>query len=174
LISPNSLQGQLTQRFFDGRTDDLDAQIRASLNGLASEPATSPGKKRPYPIGTVAEVGAHGKTFYLLAMADLNEHGNAQSSSQLIDEALARLWCFVAERGDLGELAILVLGTGRGRIELSRTRMIENIAQSFVTASRKKVFANKLSIMLPSEDAREHNVNLFQIKDYLMQTLRVH
>lgn len=81
LISPQSLQGQLALRYFQGNTAEIDRQLDASLNGQPSMPYENGlGKKRKYPIGTVAKVRSHGKTFYFIAMAELNEHGNAQSS----------------------------------------------------------------------------------------------
>jgi hypothetical protein len=65
-----------------------------------------------------------------LAMAELNEHDNACSSPEEIQEALSSLWKFIAERGELGAVAIPVIGTGRGRLDVPRRKVIEWIAQS--------------------------------------------
>src|SRR6516164_6068916 len=66
-----------------------------------------------------------------------------------------------------------VVGTGRGRLQLPRRKLIELIAQSFADASRTKVFANKLAIVVHPEDAKRHEVNLFEIRDYLALSLHV-
>jgi hypothetical protein len=60
------------------------------------------------------------------------------------------------------------------RIQLPRKKVIETIAQSFANASRDSIFANKLVIDVNPDDARQHNINLFQIKDYLTQTLHIY
>ncbi|TIR49086.1 MAG: hypothetical protein E5X53_25985 [Mesorhizobium sp.] len=174
LIAPGSLQGQLAHRFFNSNTAEIDRQIDLSLRGTRSaKHPTGPGKKKKYPIGTVAKLHEHGKTFFLLAMSELNEHGNARSNVSMIDAALDKLWTYIAEKGELGDVAIPVLGTGRGRIRLSRKKMIERIAQSFADASKERVFCNRLVIYVHPDDAAEHGVNLFEVRDYLSQSLHI-
>jgi Domain of unknown function (DUF6430) len=173
LISPKSVQGQVLLRYFDGKTDELDKQIRKSLATQHFTEAISPGNKKRYPIGTVAKVSAHGKNFYFLAMAELNEHGNASTDLGSIQKALAGLWNFIARRGEIGDLAIPPIGTGRGRLELPRKKIIEMIAQSFADASRERVFANKLAIVTSPDDASKHEVNLYELRDFLTLSLHV-
>ena len=97
LISQNSLQGQFANKFFEGKTDDLDKQLTRSLKDVESEgTAVSRGKSRRYPVGTVAKVHTHGQNFYFLAMSEFNEHGNASSTPAMIDTALAGLWRYMA------------------------------------------------------------------------------
>lgn len=174
LINPDSLQGKFTNKFFAGNTAELDKQIIASLKGVNSVPFhEGKGKKRRYPVGTVAKVTSHGKTFYLSAMAELNEEGTARSTPKMIDSALEELWQYIATKGELGNIAIALVGTGRGRINLTRKKVAERIAQSFADASRDKVFSNKLSIIVYPGDAERFNVNLFEIRDYLVQSLQI-
>lgn len=137
LIHPDSLQGKFTSKFFGGNTAELDRQINASLNDADYEEHPSgKGKKRKYPIGTVAKVTAHGKTFYLTAMSELNKDGNAHSNVGMIDTSLEHLWSFIAGKGELGNVAIAIIGTGRGRVRLSRKKVVERIAQSFADGSQ--------------------------------------
>lgn len=174
LISPESLQGGFTSKFFAGNTVELDKQVMASLKGIAAEDhPKGKGKKKRYPVGTVAKVTAHGQTFYLVAMSELNEQGNAHSDARMIDASLEQLWAFIAARGELGDVAIAVIGTGRGRVNLSRKKVIERIAQSFADASQDKVFANRLLIVVHPNDAAKFKLNLFEIRDYLTQSLQV-
>lgn len=174
LISPESVQGKFTFKFFAGKSSELDIQIDESLQGRKSEYRSGgKGKNRKFPIGTVAKVDAHGKTFYLLAMSELNEDGNASTNPTMIDEALDGLWAFIAERGELGDIAMAIIGTGRGRVKLSRKKMIERIVQSFVDASNKKIFANQLVVYLHPKDAENFSVNLFEVRDYIAQSLHL-
>lgn len=172
LISPDSVQGKFTARFFNGNTEELDRQLNGALEGLTyDDHPTGKGKKRRYPIGTVAKVQAHGKTFYWTAMAELNENGTAHSNVGMLDTALEKLWSFMADQGELGDVATAVIGTGRGRLRLPRNKVIERIAQSFADGSQDKVFANRLTIFVHPRDAERFGVNLFEIRDYLVLSL---
>lgn len=174
LISPASLQGQMAHRFFNSNTAEIDKQLDESLKDTrAYDHPKGPGKKMRYPMGTVAKVTGHGKMFFFVAMAELNENGNAQSSVQGIDAALEGLWSFIAKNGELGDIAIPVMGTGRGRVQLSRKKMIARIADSFADASIESVFSNRLVIYIHPGDAEKHNMSLFEIRDYVAQSLHV-
>lgn len=174
LIAPDSLQGQLTFRYFNANTEEMDRQIRPSLRTeKAAAHPSGRGKKKRYPIGTVAKVEANGKSFFLVAMSELNSNGNAQSNVRMIDTSLEMLWAYIAEKGELGDVAIPVIGTGRGRINLSRKKMVERIAQSFAEGSTERVFSNCLMIYIHPHDATKHGVNLFEIREYLSQSLHI-
>lgn len=174
LISPDSLQGQLAFRYFNSNTAEMDRQISESLKGVECfDHPSGRGRKKRYPIGTIAKLQAHGKTFFFIAMSELNEDGNARSSVRMVDDAVEALWVYIAERGELADVAMPIIGTGRGRIQLSRTKMIERLAQSFAHASTERVFSNRLVIYIHPSDATQHAVNLFEIRDYLAMSLQV-
>ena len=122
-------------------------------------------------MGTTVPINTHGKTFYFTAMAELNEQGNAFTTPDNVRLALEGLWKHVREAGELQELAVPVVGTGRGRLMLSRKKMISLIAESFVDASEQNKFAEHLVIVVRPEDANRFKVNLYDIKDHLMQAL---
>lgn len=174
LIAVTSLQGQLATNYFNGQTKEIDRQIGASLS---REQFTinekRPGKKNEYPIGTVARVSAHSKNFYLVAMSHMDENGNASSDLKIIDEALDKLWVNLASKADLGDIVMPLMGTGRGRVAYPRKKMIERIAQSFADACNQRAFSNKLIIVVRPEDASKFSLNLFQVRDYLGQSLHV-
>lgn len=174
LISPNSLQGQFALQLFSGQTVEIDRQIDVSLAGEGfTVNDTRPGKKNEYPIGTVARVDANGKRFYLLAMAHMQASGNAQSSPQILDDALQGLWKNMTAKGEHGDIVMPLLGTGRGRVAIPRKKIIEKIAQSFADASHDGIFSNKITIVCRPEDAARFSLNLFQVRDYLIQSLHV-
>ncbi len=174
LIAADSLQGQMAARFFGGQTAEIDRQIELSLG---KEPfhmnERRPGKKKEYPIGTVARVSAHGRNFYLVAMAHMNENGTAESDPKILDEALERLWQNLAKKAELGDVVIPAMGTGRGRVSLPRKKVIERIAQSFADASGEKAFSNRLIIVVRPQDAERFAINLFEVPDFLGMSLHV-
>ena len=89
----------------------------------------------------------------------------------MLDEALEGLWSNMARKGELGDVIMPLMGTGRGRVAIPRKKIIERIAQSFADASQEQVFSNKLSIIVRPEDASKFSLNLFQVRDYLSQSL---
>lgn len=172
LISANSLQGQLAATVFAGNTRQIDELLALDLQGVECQlRLNAPGKKEEYPIGTVSRVNVPPKTYYFVAMSRMNDDGNAQSSVRMIEDALSHLWTFIRTKGNLKTLIIPVLGTGRGRIEMPRKKMIERISQSFADASKEYIFSNWLVIVVRPEDAEDFQVNLFEIRDYLMRSL---
>ena len=172
LISPDSLQGQLALKFFQGNTTEIDRQLTVGLSGTAPtvNPAM-PGKQDEYPMGTVAKVAGGSKTFYFFAMSRFNAHGNASSTIRDVEESLDKLWQFIANQGNLNDIAVPLIGTGRGRLDIPRKKMAEKIAQSFADASKSRVFCNKLTIVVHPSDADRFAVNLFEVRDYLVQSL---
>ena len=162
-IAPDSLQGQFTSKYFIGNQDDLIQQIHNRTAELENGP--------PYPIGTTIPITTHGKTFYFTAMANLNEQGNASTTREYVKDALAGLWKHVREAGELQELAVPVIGTGRGRLRVTRKTMISIISDSFVKASEEGKITDKLIIVVPPNDADFFEVNLYDIKDYLNHLL---
>lgn len=162
-IAPDSLQGQFTARYFTGSQNELIAKIS---DGLSKLDGTA-----PFPMGTTVPITTHGKMFYFTAMADLNEQGNASTTLEDVKKALDGLWRHVRDAGELQELAVPAIGTGRGRLKQSRKRMIAVIAESFLKASEKNRFTDKLVIVIRPEDASNFGVNLYDIKDHLNQVL---
>lgn len=161
-IHPQSLQGQFTAKYFTGDQNSLFKVIQDGLTKLDGP---------PYPLGTTVAVNTHGKTFYFVAMAELNEQGTAYSTPEGVEQAMQGLWKYVRDSGELQELVVPVIGTARGRLKIPRKKMIEKIAESFVEASRSNKFTDRLVIMVCPEDAKRFQVNLYDIKDHLNHTL---
>lgn len=161
-ISPQSLQGQFTGRYYTGDQNTLIEDIQKGLTGHNGP---------PYPMGTVVPINTHGKTFYFLSMATLNSQGNAGTTLSDVQDSIAGLWDFVRESGELQELVVPVIGTARGRVKVPRKKVIEKIAESFSEASSESKFTDRLVIMIHPEDAKRFKVNLHDIKDHLSHIL---
>ncbi len=163
-IAVDSLQGQFTAKYFTGNQIELINSISKELEETTLS--------SPYPMGTTIPIHTHGKTFYFTAMAMMGENGNASSSVTDIKNALNGLWHFVREKGELQELAVPVIGTGRGRLKTPRKKMIALIAESFVKASIEAKFTDRLVITIRPEDAENFGINLYDIKDHLQHVLK--
>ena len=176
LISPLSLQGQFTKRYYYNEEryhyneEQLDRDIEESLVGQEPIKLLTDGRKGKtarYEIGTVAQVRPNNQLVYLPAIAHMNKHGTAGSSPEEVIEALGKLWNYIAVRGELAPLVVPILGTGRAKITVPREEMIREIVNSFIAACSEKRFAPKLTIVISPEDYREPNIDLPELGHYL-------
>lgn len=164
-IALNSLQGQFTTKYFAGDQNTLTEQINKALK-------RSSGKVLLSPMGTTITITTHGKTFYFTAMAELNGQGNASTTIDNVLMALKKLWEHVRTSGELQKLVVPVVGTGRGRLSISRKKMIGLIAESFVNASKQGKFVDRLVVIVNPEDAKNYEINLYDVRDYLVHVLQ--
>lgn len=166
LISHTSIQGIFSDRYFSSRSD-LDALLDSQLDTLAAEEVTKKGKTKRYPMGTVCRVAVSGHSSYWLAIADLNEHGNARGTFQNLRDALPRLWDHISQRGSRGPLRMPVLGSGFSRLPEPRERIIKEIIRSFIAACSECTFCDRLLIYIHPDDYRKHKLDLEDLDRFL-------
>lgn len=171
LISKNSTQGQFTLKYFK-ESRFLEQDIQIYLAGrIPSEmlPDKKKGNKYRYEIGEVIKLKLPEDKFaYLPISSNINNEGIASTNFDNILVSLGKLWEFLIEKGELSELNIPILGTGRGRILEDRETIIRTIILSFISAtSSSKKFCNKLNIVIHPKDFSEHQINIKELKDFL-------
>lgn len=169
LTSGDSVQGQFTQRYYAKNTEHLDHDIKKELEDQeydVIEDNRKGGKKR-YQIGTVVKLQPQDQVTYLIAAADMNEHGTDSGSLEDMRRSLGDLWDYIGERGELVPLVMPVLGTGHARIHVRRDKMIMEIISSFIAACSEKKFCKKLTVVIWRKDYYEHDINLQKLGDYL-------
>lgn len=174
LISPNSLQGQFTNRYYDNE-EHLNSDIKKSLEGLVPILSLKDGRKgntKLYNIGTVAKVRPKGQLVYLVAIAHMDENGKAYGSYKEAIESLGKLWNYIAAQGELESLVVPVLGTGLARLTVTREKMIRDIIESFIAACSEKKFAEKLTIVISPENYRDDYIDLHELENYLQHVCR--
>lgn len=168
LISEKSLQGQFTIKFYD-KEEHLDQELTEALKDeISTIDENKPGKKNRYEIGTVVKVSPRNQLAYLVAIADLNEHGVPSSSLDNVRESLKKLWSYIGNQGGFEQLVIPILGTGRARIQIPREVMVREIIRSFIDARySENKFCEKLTIVIFEEDYRKHDIDLQELGNYI-------
>lgn len=169
LISAKSVQGQFTRAYY---TDDskLDKEVESALaNQTGTQLAGKRiGKSKRYEMGTVIHVAPGDRNAYLVAIAHINEHGNAKCEFEDVMEALAKLWVFVGDHGVMEELVVPVLGTGAGRLTVKREDIVREIINSFVAACSERLFCRRLTVVISPSDAREYAIDLDRLGSLLL------
>lgn len=172
-ISPRSVQGQFTRRFYDSE-GHLEGDIRNALQGVQPERyELRENRQVPvYPIGTVAKVTTRGRNAYFLAYTSLNDHGVAQGTFEDLQNSLPRLWEFLSTRGSFEKLVIPVLGSRFARMPKSRQEIIREILQSFIAACSSIRPTDALIIAVPYSDYAAKTVDLPELERYLQHVCK--
>lgn len=171
IISPLSLQGQFTLKYYKD-IKKLDYDIESSIKDQEYESLLDQriGKKKRYKIGSVATIRPKNRTFYLLAINDMNESGNVFNPSyDNVKFALKSLWKHIETRRINYEKEILIplIGTGILGIPIKREQLIVKIINSFAFCSSDKKICDRLVIAISHQDYQKYNIDLDSIKDYL-------
>lgn len=158
-ISDDSLQGQVTRKYFSGNAQFLQEQFRSHL--------PSPPSSNRYPVGTVAHLRHGAESTYFLAVASRNANGNTSASLDDVRTALPGLWEAVAERGDPDTLVVPLIGTGRARVMEGRSIIAREIIDSFLASCSYSRFCKRLTVVIHPTDFIEHNIDIVELGTYL-------
>ena len=143
VISRASVQGQLLERVFSGRTEQLETALRRSLRqfapcGQESARDKPKGKRTRYPIGTVAVLAVADRRVFATAYSRLGNDLVARSSADDLQLSLDRLWASIGIHGQYRPVAMPIVGSGLARItEIGRERLLMMIVDGFLRACRE-------------------------------------
>jgi len=174
LISEKSIQGQFTNIFYNKNESQLDKEISLELQGIEPEILNENrvGKKERYPIGTVVKLTPKDKIIYMIAIADINEHGVAKTNYDNLRNALAYLWVFISNKGLKENITIPILGTGFSRLTQSREEIIREIINSFIAACSESTFCDKLTIVLNPFDIEKYKIDMEELEKYIFHVCK--
>ena len=163
-----SVQGKLIREYYGGNPLELDKDIQAQLSNR--EPSTGEGpqtSKGQYEVGTVIQLNKNGRRFYLLVNSHIGKGKRVEGSTEEQVTALEKLWGYICEQGDKGEIVIPLVGTGHGRIAGQREVMTRHIVRTFIKSSSQKSYCNKLIVAIFPHDVKKHEINLHQLNAFL-------
>ncbi|GAB2606775.1 hypothetical protein Aab01nite_01960 [Paractinoplanes abujensis] len=170
IVQESSVQGQFLRRIYLGDVAGLDADLDEALAGtpFTTEGKTL-GKRRRYPVGTIATLGEPDRLFFCVAYSEMGPSLVAQSSADKLWLSLSRLWSELHDRGQQRPLAMPVVGATLARVDaLDREALLRLILLSFVAASRERLLTTRLRIVVrPGEFARLNRAELQAFLDSL-------
>lgn len=171
IISPRSVQAQLLSRVYSGDEEGLDDALEDALRNhrvsfIESASAKPRGKRKRYPIGTVAVLSRQTAKYYCVAYSRMSNSLSAQSSVDNLWNCLSGTWGSVAENGHLRPLAIPVLGSDLARVDnLDHESLIKMVILSFVARSREATVSRKLTIVVHPDNFE--TVDLAEVRAFL-------
>ncbi|MFI6815680.1 macro domain-containing protein [Nonomuraea sp. NPDC050328] len=171
VINRASLQGQLLARVYGGDRARLDGELSKALASVTpacveARTAKQRGKLKRYPIGTVALIGPPDRRVYAVAYSRMGNDLTAHSSLNDLWTSLDRLWKSIAASGQLGRVAIPVMGAELARIyALDRENLLKVIILSFMARSRLEPVCRELVVVIRPQDADK--VDLLEMRAFL-------
>lgn len=154
VIAAASVQGQFQTRHFPDR-EELDDIIEVALASkkYESDDQKSRGKKKRYPIGTVAMARRGDDRFFLLAYSRMSVDLQAQSDICKLTNALEGCWSAIRVRGQHNPVHMPVIGSRYARTGLPRALLIQFIILSFIDEERKASLTGHLNVYVAPQDA---------------------
>lgn len=98
-----------------------------------------------YKIGTVVPIYRDEKQYYLLCSSTLNGQNRSKSTEDDLRSSLIELWAFLSHCGSKDNLVIPIIGTGRGRIQMTREEVIKEIVLSFLSSLDIESYCEQLT-----------------------------
>ena len=91
----------------------------------------------------------------------------ASSDTNLLYDALPRIWNGIRNRGGMENLLCPVLGSGYSRLSLTRQELVYAIIKSFVVASQEGKLTEKLSVIVHPRDLKQGQLDLDELQRFL-------
>lgn len=170
IISPKSVQGQFTKKYYTDVAHldtDIDRALRLPFVPAPQQDPAKVGKTLVYSIGTTVTLRPKGRTTYLCAIAHMNSHGNAHATFEDLKNALPQLWDHISSGGDHGDIVVPVLGSGLSRVAENRETLIRELLQSFIAACAAQRPCASLTVVVHPADYYGQEMNLQEIGDFL-------
>lgn len=120
-----------------------------------------------YKIGTVVPVFRDEKQYYLLCNTTLNDQNRSKCTPDDLRNSLVELWAFLTHCGSKDNLVIPIIGTGRGRLTMTREEVIKEIVLSFLASLSADNYCEQLTICIHPYDIRKYNLNIEKISDFI-------
>jgi hypothetical protein len=122
-----------------------------------------------YKIGTVVPIFKDEQHYYLLASSTLNDQNRSKCTEENLRTSLNELWTYLDIKGNKDHLLIPIIGTGRGRISLTRTEVIKETVLSFLASlsSTSGSYIEELSIVIHPRDIKKYKIDIVELIDFI-------
>lgn len=165
LVSPRTLHGKLVSTFYAERVDQLDKEIKSSLEKSGETPLeineSLPGKKARYRIGTTVLLRPEGRTIYFMALSSMQANKNGAINPENIGIVLSNVWEYICEFGIYHDVVnIPVIATGKKKLpgHITNQYMVYEIINSFILRTIEKPICRNLRICLRDPDGSRYNL----------------
>ncbi|MEP2511160.1 MAG: macro domain-containing protein, partial [Reichenbachiella sp.] len=146
-------------------TTDIKAELEDHQNWYSKFVIDT--ENETYKIGTVVPVFKDEQYFYLLCNSTLNRQNRSKCTEEDLRNSLNELWAYLEINGNKDTLTLPVIGTGRGRLNLTRVEVIKEIALSFLASLNSGSHIEELCIVIHPNDLRKYTLDINELTEFL-------
>ncbi len=128
IVSSKTIHGMFIKNYFGGNEANLKKQIKNSLSSyepLEVNSIRQSGNKKRYQLGTVCEVKAENKIYYLVALTRFNENHRAEVKNSEYQRVLCDLFSFIEQNSQGRIINVPLIGAGHSGVNLSKQKLLE-------------------------------------------------
>jgi hypothetical protein len=165
----SSILNFFIRKKYNGKYKKLQKDINESLSEDKSWYSNYVINKKPpeYKIGTVVPIFKDEKQYYFTCSSSLNSQNRSKTTEDDLRLSLTELWSYLTHSGSKDNLVIPILGTGRGRITMTREEVIKEIVLSFLVSLSADNYCEQLTICIHPKDLKKYNIKLQEILDFI-------
>ncbi|MCY4592508.1 MAG: DUF6430 domain-containing protein [Alphaproteobacteria bacterium] len=151
-VSERSLHGIFVRNVMGGQSNAFYDLVDQALDSVeAKSVRRKSGRKKQYPIGTVACVDVNGRKYLLAALSRTNlESLKASATVHELWECLSGVWQGVRDHSNGEIVNVPLVGSGLSGVGLPPRNLVEIILTSFVFYTKKQKVADKVTLVLPT------------------------
>ena len=166
VATATSVKSMVIRKYFGGDHNNLRRMLQKELRGMIY---TSQKDGDRYKIGTTVMVEAKDKSrrFYFVANSHKQNQRRVRADAADFYTVLNCLWSFISTHGAKEDIAIPLLGTGNGRLSLTREEVCKEIVRSFITSCAEGIYCSRLAIVIRSEDIMKCNINIENLIEFI-------
>ena len=164
IIDLKSIQGQYLKKYFENE-NELNKQVKKELSKLPANSKIKPNANE-YEMGTTIVVGKERRA-YLVAIASLNKHNNAETNSDSFFRMLPKMWSEIRSKGNMEAFDCPILGSNFARLNIKRQELLIELIRSFIVATREGKLTESITFYILPNDFKKSRINMEEIRNLL-------
>lgn len=164
LLKANSILSQFVKKNYQSKPELLQAEINRKLQSDFYNSYKI--SEHEYKIGTTILITVENVNYYFFANTKLNAQNKSYCDKNMFEESLNELWVYLSECASKEDFIIPLVGTGNGRLQLSREKVFKEIVLSFISSLSSKNYADSLTISIHPTDLKRHDLDLTKLAEF--------
>ncbi|MBN1969623.1 MAG: hypothetical protein JXR48_18685 [Candidatus Delongbacteria bacterium] len=164
LLKVNSILSQFVKKNYQSKPELLQAEINSKLQSDFYNSYKI--SEHEYKIGTTVLITVENVNYYLFVNTKLNAQNKSYCDKNMFEESLNELWVYLSECASKENFIIPLIGTGNGRLLLSREKVFKEIVLSFISSLSSKNYADSLTICIHPTDLKRHDLDLTKFAEF--------
>jgi|GEM_PF-5791876 hypothetical protein len=161
-----SIKSMVIQNYFGGDAEMLQKRISIELK---SKLYTGQKDGKRYKLGTTVRLKTDDgkKSFYFVANSHKLNNERVEVGEEGLSTTLSALWAFIDQNGAKEPIAVPLLGTGMGRINMQREEVFKEIIRSFIPSCTDKIYCERMTIVIQDEDVTKYKIDVEKLVDFM-------